>query len=165
MKINNINLCFILLNFLFVTNTKGLQMNNNNGYCKIPSNNINDTNNKQKASDSSSKTLNDTNKVNNSSVDTPPSYPGGDAALNDFLENNLLFPKGFKKKGSFICYIFFVVDIDGKVIDVKIKQSTGYDELDNEALRVVKKIPKFTPALFNSVKVKAPCIIPITFEN
>lgn len=56
----------------------------------------------------------------------------------------------------------FVIDNKGEIVDVKIR--TAYKGLENEALRVIKKLPKFKPGKQNSRTVKVKYNLPIAFS-
>jgi protein TonB len=99
-------------------------------------------------------------------VDQQAEFIGGQAALTQFLEENLNYPEGPKSLGiAGVVQVYFVVSIDGKVADVSVLNSSGDKELDAEAIRVVRKCSnRFKPAKVAGKSVKAPCRIPITFE-
>ena len=99
-------------------------------------------------------------------VDQQAEFIGGQAALTAFLEENLEYPEGPKSLGiSGVVQVYFIVTIDGKVIDVSVMNSSGDKELDAEAVRVVRKCNnRFKPAKVKGKSVKAPCRIPITFD-
>lgn len=98
-------------------------------------------------------------------LEIKPQFPGGIDALNNFLEANLKYPEGammYNIQG--IVYVLFVIEKDGTVSNVKIKGAKlGYD-LDEEALRVIKLLPKFIPGSARKKPVRTQCMIPIEFE-
>jgi len=74
-----------------------------------------------------------------------PSFPGGDAALVSFVNKNLRYPSTAKANGvQGKVIVQFVVEKDGSVGEVKVARSCDKD-LDKEAVRVCKMLPKFTP--------------------
>jgi periplasmic protein TonB len=99
-------------------------------------------------------------------VDQSAEFIGGEAALADFLRANLEYPESarlYEVSGE--TEVNFVVNTDGKVIDVKVGRSSGNADLDAEALRVVRKCSyKFRPGKFKGKPVRTFCRIPITFE-
>lgn len=99
-------------------------------------------------------------------VDQQAEFIGGQAALTEFLEENLQYPEGPKSLGiAGVVQVYFIVSVDGKVTDVSVLNSSGDKELDAEAIRVVRKCSnRFKPAKVAGKSVKAPCRIPITFE-
>jgi len=94
-----------------------------------------------------------------------PQFPGGDAALMRWLRDHLRYPKTaaqFGIEGRVV--VVFVVGTDGKVSEVKVAKSVDND-LDQEAVRVCKMLPKFIPAHDKSGKpVAAWYTLPITFK-
>src|SRR5687768_8522266 len=81
-------------------------------------------------------------------AENAPSFPGGQAELNKFISSKLKYPKDARKSGiQGKVVISFVVERDGSVKPetIKVEQSV-HPSLDNEAIRVVKLMPKWTPA-------------------
>ena len=64
--------------------------------------------------------------------------------------------------GKHKIYTQFVIDDKGEIVDVKIR--TAYKTLEKEALRVIKKLPKFKPGIQNSKTVKVRYNLPISFS-
>ena len=64
--------------------------------------------------------------------------------------------------GKHKIYTQFVIDDKGEIVDVKIR--TAYKTLEKEALRVIKKLPKFKPGIQNSRAVKVRYNLPIAFS-
>ena len=64
--------------------------------------------------------------------------------------------------GKHKIYTQFVIDDKGEIVDVKIR--TAYKTLEKEALRVIKKLPKFKPGIQNSRTVKVRYNLPIAFS-
>ena len=98
-------------------------------------------------------------------VDEMPQFPGGFEKLKDYLEENMQYPK--KLKGSGIqgrVVITFVVEKDGKISKAKVVRSIN-PALDKEALRLVRKMPRWVPGKQNGIYVKVKYTIPITFKR
>jgi len=78
-------------------------------------------------------------------VENMPEFPGGDLGLMKYIQKNVKYPaiaKEYNITGK--VYVSFIVDKKGSVTNVKIVR--GVDKnLDAEAMRVVKSLPKFTP--------------------
>jgi TonB family protein len=74
-----------------------------------------------------------------------PSFPGGDGALIRFFSENVVYPEeAYKNHIEGKVIVQFVVEKDGSVGEVKVAR--GVDkELDAEAVRVCKSLPKFSP--------------------
>jgi periplasmic protein TonB len=97
-------------------------------------------------------------------VDVMPEFPGGDVALLKYIADNTIYPKEAKEKGIQGKVITrFMVKKDGSVSDVSVVQGVN-SALDNEALRVVKTLPSFTPGKLNGKTVPVWYMIPITFS-
>ena len=102
-----------------------------------------------------------TNEVYDS-VDQSAEYPGGMAALRRYLGENFdtsLFDGG---EGQMTAKLKFVVERDGSVSDVRITQKSGNGEFDNEAIRVVKKLKKWSPGKKNGESVRSYYSVPFT---
>jgi TonB family protein len=96
-------------------------------------------------------------------VDVMPVFPGGDEALLKYVADSTHYPKEAKEKGIQGKVIArFMVKKDGSVSDVSILKGVN-PLLDNEAIRVVKTLPKFTPGELNGKKVPVWFMIPITY--
>ena len=98
------------------------------------------------------------------SVEEKPEYPGGDAALFRFISENLNYPSEAERnnvQGRVI--LQFVVNPDGSVGKIEILRSID-PLLDNEAIRVVKILPKFKPGKQGGVPVKVWFSLPVLFK-
>ncbi|RYZ93439.1 MAG: energy transducer TonB, partial [Sphingobacteriaceae bacterium] len=93
-----------------------------------------------------------------------PEFPGGLAAMGKFLGSNLRYPaRARENKVQGRVLITFIVHSDGTLMDIHVKR--GVDpELDNEALRVVKKFPRWKPGIQNSRPVRIQYTIPVAFN-
>ena len=96
-------------------------------------------------------------------VEIPSEYPGGPAAWQRFLHKNLLYPQDALDQGvqGFVV-VQFIVDRDGNVSDVV--AVSGPKELQAEAIRVIKKSGKWTPAVQNGHQVKSYKKQPLGFQ-
>lgn len=98
-------------------------------------------------------------------VEEMPKFKGGDAKLMEFLMMNMKYPESaIKAKQQGRAIVGFVVRKDGTVSDVYIEKSTGYDVLDNEAMRVVKSMPAWEPGKQKGKPVNVKYFVPITFR-
>ena len=98
------------------------------------------------------------------SVEQMPQFPGGEAALMKYLSSHINYPPMAAEnnvQGKVI--LQFVVEKDGKVGEVKVARSVDKD-LDREAIRVVKTLPKFTPGRQNGQPVRVWYTLPVTFK-
>jgi TonB family protein len=94
-------------------------------------------------------------------MDLKPQYPGGLKAFHEYLIKKLE-PAGFVTgvHGSMI--VTFVVERDGTVTDVKIKQGIE-KELNLAVIKAVKDSPKWSPALQNGKPIRAQYTLPLRF--
>ena len=87
-------------------------------------------------------------------VEVMPSYPGGTTKLMEFLNNNVMYPKIAQKKGiQGRVVVKFIVEKNGMVTNVETLRQVN-PELDNEAIRVVKSMPKWAPGMHNGKAVR-----------
>ncbi len=89
-----------------------------------------------------------------------PSFPGGQKAFYKFLAKNLKWPNQDDVQGRVI--ISFIVKRDGHLTGFKVERSLGKD-IDNEALRVLKRSPEWIPGTKNGKKVSDRYFMPINF--
>ena len=122
-------------------------------------------------------------------LDHAPQYPGGIPELIKFLSNNIQYPVEAEHYGvEGRVMVNFVVDKDGTVSDMKVAKTElknrlsdkkfkkysdidkyamrekGEGQLKEEALRVVRKMPNWEPALRRGEKVRVKYSLPITFK-
>ena len=99
-----------------------------------------------------------------SHVEEPPSFPGGDKALMQWLQNNIKYPEAAMEKGTQGRVIIrFIVHETGKVTDVSIVRSLD-PVLDEEAVRVVNRMPDWTPGKQDGKQVSVYYTLPISFK-
>ncbi len=98
-------------------------------------------------------------------VDSGPEFEGGVGALLRFVSGRLRYPQVAADEGrEGTVYVRFVVDENGKVSDVLLRNNLGYG-LDEEARRVVSMIPDFkSPAKVHGQAVKVYFHLPIKFK-
>jgi periplasmic protein TonB len=98
-------------------------------------------------------------------VDIIPSFAGGNKGLQNYFDKNLDYPAEANDAGvDGTVRISFVVDENGKLISPQVEgEHLGYG-LDEEALRVVNKMPAWTPAKVKGKAVKTRVMLPIKFE-
>ena len=98
-------------------------------------------------------------------VEIEAEYPGGTGAWRKFLERNLngqVATDNSAPEGTYTVVVRFIVAKDGSVSDITPETSVGYG-MEGEAVRAIKKAPKWTPAQQNGNIVKAYRRQPITF--
>jgi len=98
------------------------------------------------------------------SVDQMPEFPGGDAALMEYLRSQIQYPPMAAQnniQGRVV--LQFVVEKTGHVGQVKVVRSVDKD-LDREAVRVCKSLPQFKPGRVNGQPVNVWYTLPVTFS-
>lgn len=95
-------------------------------------------------------------------VDKEPEFPGGQEAWLNFLRKNLSSPEDLQEGEKRTVEVRFTVDKDGTVTGFQIVQSAG-KSFDNEVIRVLKKMPKWRPAIQNGLTVERSYTQPVTF--
>ncbi|PZR27541.1 MAG: energy transducer TonB [Citrobacter freundii] len=111
------------------------------------------------------KKVEDENKIFEK-VEIEASFKGGEGAWRKFLERNLNGNTPVDNgapEGTYTVYIQFVVSKDGSISDIKPLTNHGYG-MEQEAMRVIKKAPSWTPAVQNGRSVNAYRKQPITFQ-
>ena len=97
-------------------------------------------------------------------VEVDPEFPGGMEALTKYLSENIKYPEQAKKdKIQGKVYISFVVEKDGSVADAKVLRGIG-GGCDEEALRVVNAMPKWTPGKQRNTPVRVQFNLPVVFK-
>lgn len=100
----------------------------------------------------------DNNIYNSAGIEVKPDFPGGLAKFYNFIKNNYNAPEE-DIQGKVI--VSFVVEKDGSLTDVKVLKDIGYGT-GAEALRVLRKSPRWTPAEQNGKKVRCSFQMPIS---
>ena len=100
-----------------------------------------------------------------SNVEVWPSYPGGQKALENYFANNVVYPEMATNNGTQgTVQVSFGVDENGKVVSPKLVGSKVGDGIDEEALRLVSKMPKWTAGQVKGKAVKTRFTLPVRFE-
>ena len=90
-------------------------------------------------------------------------YPGGFEAMSAYIAKSVVYPEKAKAEGvEGKVFVQFVVEPDGSVGDVTVLRGVG-GECDDEALRVVKSMPKWQPATFKGKPVRSKYVMPIYY--
>ena len=98
------------------------------------------------------------------SVDQMPQFPGGEVALMKYLQSEIKYPMNAAKnniQGRVI--VQFVIDKNGEIGEVKVLRSVD-EEVDAEAVRVIKSLPKFNPGRQNGEAVSVWYTLPVSFK-
>ncbi|MBW8684465.1 energy transducer TonB [Chitinophaga rhizophila] len=97
-------------------------------------------------------------------VEQPPTFPGGEEALAKFLSKNIRYPRVAQENAiSGTVFVQFVVDSDGNIKDVKTVGAAKGGGLEEEAIRVVKIMPKWKAGKQNGRQVSVQFNLPIRF--
>jgi protein TonB len=104
----------------------------------------------------------DNSIYNSAGIEVKPEFPGGMAKFLNFIKNNYSPPDEEGLKGRVI--VSFVVEKDGSLTDIKVLKDIGYGT-GAEAIRVLKKCPRWTPAEQNGKKVRCSYQLPIAIET
>ena len=114
-------------------------------------------------------------------VEQMPEFPGGDEAMFKYLSDNLSYPQNAREAGiQGKVMVGFVVEADGSITEVKTirffpitdsKEKSKpvtltmvlQKELEDEAIRVIKAMPKWTPGKQRGRNVRVAYRLPITF--
>ena len=100
-----------------------------------------------------------------STADEMPEFPGGMGELMTYLGSNIQYPSKAKEnhwEGSAVCQ--FVIEKDGSISNAEIIQSSGFQLLDIEAMRVILNMPNWTSGKQNGDSVRLKFALPITFK-
>lgn len=97
-------------------------------------------------------------------VEQMPEFPGGMEALMKYLNKNIKYPSRAQDNNiQGRVMVSFVVNRDGSIVDPEILKAVDKD-LDNEALRVIKAMPKWTPGKQRGKPVRVKYTVPVTFR-
>ncbi|QJB33799.1 energy transducer TonB [Chitinophaga oryzae] len=98
-------------------------------------------------------------------VEIMPEFPGGEAALFKYLKKNLMYPHMAQENGvGGTVFVQFVVSRDGSISDVKTVGAAKGAGLEEEAMRVVRKMPGWKPGKQNGKPVTVLYNLPIRFQ-
>ncbi|MBQ5957711.1 MAG: M56 family metallopeptidase [Bacteroidales bacterium] len=101
-------------------------------------------------------------------AETMPEYPGGMDGLRTFIQENLTVPEKYKNmdtKADYRVFVQFVVAEDGSITKVELmKSEPSKQDLNDEAIRVVKAMPKWKPGTVDGKPVKVRYTLPVLFK-
>ncbi|HKK10547.1 MAG TPA: energy transducer TonB [Bacteroidales bacterium] len=96
-------------------------------------------------------------------VEEDPGFPGGEQARMQYLANNIEYPQlARENRIQGTVYVTFVVEKDGSVTDVRVLRGIG-GGCDQEAIEVVKNMPKWKPGKQRGKPVRVQFNMPIRF--
>lgn len=99
-------------------------------------------------------------------VESSPRFPGGDAALVDYMTRELRYPEAMRQAGKQgVVHVAFTITDNGDVHNVRLKQPIAdAPALNEEAVRVVSAMPRWEPARVRGVTVPMDYVLPVKFE-
>ncbi len=92
-------------------------------------------------------------------------FPGGELAMQDFIIENIVYPVKEKKEGIVgTCYLTFVIETDGTLSNIRILRGVpGGEGYDQEAMRIIRSMPKWKPGMQYGKIVRVQFNLPIRF--
>ena len=93
-------------------------------------------------------------------VESMPEFPGGDEALYKFIHDNT---RKDLQTGNNSVYVQFTVNHDGSLTDIKTRGNTENKVLAEEAVKIVKAMPKWLPGMQNGETLRVKLILKIDF--
>jgi TonB family protein len=97
-------------------------------------------------------------------VEQMPEFPGKEKAMMEFVTHNIHYPEEAKEKGiEGRVFVGFVVEKDGSINEVKVLKGIGHG-CDEEAVRVVKSMPKWKPGMQKGKPVRVHYQMPFFFK-
>ena len=105
----------------------------------------------------------DESEIYYTTVQEMPEFPGGLSSLADYLRENIKYPQLAQESGiQGRVFVSFIVETDGSVSNVSVLRSVG-GGCDEEAVRVVKAMPKWKPGKHEGKTVRVSHVLPINF--
>lgn len=97
-------------------------------------------------------------------VEEMPEFPGGTKALLDYLSQHIKYPTIAQNNGiQGRVVVSFIVSKEGSISDVQVMRGVN-PALDQEAVRVVKAMPKWKPGKQKGVAVNVKYVLPVAFR-
>jgi len=95
-------------------------------------------------------------------INRPPNFPGGTQAWLSFLQRYLQSPEDLEPGQRIEVQVRFWIDVEGKISKPEIIKSGG-SSFDKEVLRVMKKMPRWEPAMQNGNFIAVAYTQPVIF--
>lgn len=96
--------------------------------------------------------------------DVLPKFPGGEKAFGEFLSKHIKYPPEARSWGiNGRVVLTYIVEKDGNLTDIQVVSSPHY-ALEDEAIRVLKRSPKWEPGIQNGVPVRVKYTLPVNFS-
>lgn len=97
-------------------------------------------------------------------ADIMPEFPGGQAGIKRYFRRNYTYPKTARDQGiEGTVFVRFVVNADGSVSGINVLKGLGFG-CDDEAIRLIRKMPKWIPGEHNGKRVPVYKTMPIGFK-
>lgn len=97
-------------------------------------------------------------------VEQNPEFPGGQTAMYRYIGDNMKYPSAAQRANvSGKVFVKFVVERDGSIGDIQVLKGIGFG-CDEEATRVIKSMPKWSPGRQNGRNVRVYFTMPISFR-
>ncbi len=110
------------------------------------------------------KSFEDESKNVYSNVEEKPIFKGGDSAMYAYLGMNIQYPQEARVNGvEGRVIVGFIVNTKGAIKDIRIVKSLGFG-IDEEAIRLIKKMPKWTPGRIKGKPVNTLLNYPLHLE-
>jgi protein TonB len=96
-------------------------------------------------------------------VEKQPTFPGGQKALQQYIKQNRVYPEVARKAGiSGRVFVAFVVNTDGSIQNIELLKGLGMG-CDEEAIRLVKRMPNWIPGSQSGKAIRVKYNQPISF--
>lgn len=107
----------------------------------------------------------DENQFSTANPESLPEFPGGKAALMKFMAQSMRYPvEAIEQNIQGSVWLSITIDEDGNVTYPTVINSNANALMGKEAIRVVRSMPKWQPAMQNGKAIKYSCVFPITFK-
>lgn len=96
-------------------------------------------------------------------LDSEPEFPGGEKSRIKYLRANVSYPisaNALEIQGT--VYVSFMIEIDGSISNIKVLQGIG-GGCDEEAIRIIKNMPRWKPAFYKGNEVEVQLVMPLKF--
>lgn len=99
-------------------------------------------------------------------VDEPAEFPGGLTGMREFLRVNFKYPERAEELGlQGKCYLKLTIWKTGEIKEIKVKRGVmDCPECDQEAIRLVRLMPKWIPGKVNGAAVNSYFMLPMVFK-
>lgn len=105
----------------------------------------------------------DSKIYNLAELEIKPAFPGGMSEFYKFISKNFNRPSDKNFKGGKLL-IAFIIDVDGSITNIELVRHAGFNTAD-EAIRVLKKSPKWIPGEKEGKKVRVLYTLPIQLSS